>query len=452
VGKFSAEINSLLSLTLRSQLLEKLTQAMHDCLFDFEADDDDEDDERGSGDNEEDDEGKEGWQDEEEEAKGEGEGKEVGRQKQQQLSPPSRKSTTTTTTRMSKSEKRRERALLLDSHEHGAVSCVNQFLQNLSLYGTDPILVSGFQHALLCETTLIARLLLPYLGACVLEARLLSSEQKKKHSHHHLPHHHATPPRSSNYLSLTSTTPPPSSSSLSLSGIRTPRGETLAAAPSASASSSSSSCATPTSMTPRLEQQQQQQQVLPPSSSGIGGGGASGHGGGRQLAALAAGVCATLKTLVMATFRAPPTRVNKNLRHKHTHTQDKTRHMFLRVCLTFIQSVFFFPNARDLFYHHSPTSTTTHHHPSTPHTSTHYSPLTTRQPTMKGHAHPSQASESYECPFEGFRFLCRAPNPVCAGVLAEREHELVGFDVGSRRRRGSGSQGWLKQKSNVSKR
>eukprot|EP00615_Pteridomonas_danica_P002563 CAMPEP_0114371624 /NCGR_PEP_ID=MMETSP0101-20121206/33522_1 /TAXON_ID=38822 ORGANISM="Pteridomonas danica, Strain PT" /NCGR_SAMPLE_ID=MMETSP0101 /ASSEMBLY_ACC=CAM_ASM_000211 /LENGTH=513 /DNA_ID=CAMNT_0001523991 /DNA_START=302 /DNA_END=1843 /DNA_ORIENTATION=+ len=63
---------------------------------------------------------------------------------------------------------------LLDGDEHAAVIAINNFVQNLFLFGEGP-LVSSFQRHLLGGTSLIKRLVLPYLESCVLEARLLDS-------------------------------------------------------------------------------------------------------------------------------------------------------------------------------------------------------------------------------------------------------------------------------------
>jgi len=51
---------------------------------------------------------------------------------------------------------------LLDAHEHGAVASVNEFCQNLYLYGSGP-LVERHQECLLTNSAIIERMVLPYL-------------------------------------------------------------------------------------------------------------------------------------------------------------------------------------------------------------------------------------------------------------------------------------------------
>ena len=120
VERFADEMDILLDITLRSRLVEKLSSALYDCLFEaeeeadrlrYEADPD---------------------------ASFDGEG-----------------------------------FTLLDEADHLAVSSVNAFLQNLYFYATENN--DEFRNHMLVETLLIPRLLLPYLDRCVLHVKILNS-------------------------------------------------------------------------------------------------------------------------------------------------------------------------------------------------------------------------------------------------------------------------------------
>lgn len=118
--KFAGEVDTLLEITLRSNLVEKLSLALYDCLFE---------DEESS-------------------------------------------SATTTTTITAKSSEQ-ELYGSLEEYDHIAVAALHTFLQNLYFYGTRN--VEEFQRHLLMETLLIPRLILPYLDRCVIHATILNT-------------------------------------------------------------------------------------------------------------------------------------------------------------------------------------------------------------------------------------------------------------------------------------
>ena len=120
VERFADEMDILLDITLRSRLVEKLSSALYDCLFEaeeeadrlrYEADPDAAFDDEGFS--------------------------------------------------------------LLDEADHLAVASVNAFLQNLYFYATENN--DEFRNHMLVETSLIPRLLLPYLDRCVLHVKILNS-------------------------------------------------------------------------------------------------------------------------------------------------------------------------------------------------------------------------------------------------------------------------------------
>jgi hypothetical protein len=241
VDQFSDEINALLSLTLSSGLLEKLTLALHGCLFaseDAEEDEGDLLDSEGDLDNE----ARSGhW--------GGGglvalAGGALGTHR------------------------------LLDQHEHFALASVNGFLHNIYLYGTKG--TAEYQQHLLSDTTLITRLLMPYLELCVVEARLLSDRQAA---------------------------------------------EDLVHARNGSESGGSRECRGKESWHGPMVDIEYSLGVHPQTNSIQGGGGgkpgeqqvkvggvSSGSNLRRQSLALASGISASLRTLVIASFRVPPTR------------------------------------------------------------------------------------------------------------------------------------------------
>jgi len=120
VEKFAGEVDTLLEITLRSNLVEKLSLALYDCLF----------------------------EDEENET-----------------------AATTITTPAKSSEQ--DQYSSLAEYDHIAVAALHTFLQNLYFYGTRN--VEEFQRHLLMETLLIPRLILPYLDRCVIHATILNT-------------------------------------------------------------------------------------------------------------------------------------------------------------------------------------------------------------------------------------------------------------------------------------
>ena len=55
---------------------------------------------------------------------------------------------------------------LLDAQEHGAVASVNEFCENLYVYGSGP-LVERHQECLLTDSAIIERMVLPYLEVSI---------------------------------------------------------------------------------------------------------------------------------------------------------------------------------------------------------------------------------------------------------------------------------------------
>jgi hypothetical protein len=117
VEKFAAEMDTLLDITLRSRLAEKLAAALYDCLFEAE-----------------------------EEA--------LERQLQE-------------------GKDSEDFLSLLEESDHMAVASVHAFLQNLYFYASQNN--EEYRRHLLVETLLIPRLVLPYLDRCVLHATILNS-------------------------------------------------------------------------------------------------------------------------------------------------------------------------------------------------------------------------------------------------------------------------------------
>lgn len=60
---------------------------------------------------------------------------------------------------------------LFDAQEHGAVASVNEFCQNLYLYGNGP-LVERHQECLITDSAIIERMVLPYLEVNMLSTRV----------------------------------------------------------------------------------------------------------------------------------------------------------------------------------------------------------------------------------------------------------------------------------------
>eukprot|EP01038_Epipyxis_sp_PR26KG_P008862 gene8862-11955_t len=114
VEKFASEMDTLLEITLRSNLVEKLSMALYDCLFELEED------------------------------SSVNEGKFDGGYSNS-----------------------------LAEYDHIAVSSVHAFLQNLYFYATENN--EEYRRHLLMETLLIPRLVLPYLDRCVIHATILNS-------------------------------------------------------------------------------------------------------------------------------------------------------------------------------------------------------------------------------------------------------------------------------------
>lgn len=113
VERFADEMDTLLEITLRSNLVEKLSKALYKCLFEDE--------------------------DEEEEI----------------------------------DESKLDRYGQLEEYDHIAVASVHAFLQNLYFYSTQR--TEEFRRHLLMETLLIPRLILPYLDRCVIHATILNT-------------------------------------------------------------------------------------------------------------------------------------------------------------------------------------------------------------------------------------------------------------------------------------
>jgi len=114
VERFADEMDILLDITLRSRLVEKLSVALYDCLFEHED-------------------------------------------------------------RMLEDEDSEDQVPMnvLEESDHMAVVSVHAFLQNLYFYATENN--EEFRHHMLVETLLIPRLILPYLDRCVLHAKILNS-------------------------------------------------------------------------------------------------------------------------------------------------------------------------------------------------------------------------------------------------------------------------------------
>jgi hypothetical protein len=115
VERFADEMDILLDITLRSRLVEKLSVALYDCLFEQED-------------------------------------RTLDEQGDDEDSAP---------------------LSLLEESDHMAVVSVHAFLQNLYFYATENN--DEFRHHMLVETLLIPRLILPYLDRCVLHAKILNS-------------------------------------------------------------------------------------------------------------------------------------------------------------------------------------------------------------------------------------------------------------------------------------
>lgn len=116
VENFADEMDTLLEITLRSSLVEKLSMALYDCLFqdeNIDADDGAED------------------------------------------------------------SKMDEYASSLSEYDHTAVASVHAFLQNLYFYATQN--TDEYRRHLLMETLLIPRFILPYLDRCVIHATILNT-------------------------------------------------------------------------------------------------------------------------------------------------------------------------------------------------------------------------------------------------------------------------------------
>jgi hypothetical protein len=122
VERFADEMDILLDITLKSRLVEKLSVALYDCLFEQEdrllENDLDNDNCDGNGNGM------------------------VG-------------------------------VDVLEESDHLAVASVHAFLQNLYFYASENN--DEFRHHMLVETLLIPRLILPYLDRCVLHAKILNS-------------------------------------------------------------------------------------------------------------------------------------------------------------------------------------------------------------------------------------------------------------------------------------
>lgn len=116
VEKFAEEMDALLDITLRSRLVEKLSVALYDCLFEVEDTLAEQDD-------------------------------------------PDRSGELTYS--------------LLEESDHMAVVSVHAFLQNLYFYASENN--AEFRRHMLMDTLLIPRLILPYLDRCVLHATILNS-------------------------------------------------------------------------------------------------------------------------------------------------------------------------------------------------------------------------------------------------------------------------------------
>lgn len=113
IERFANEMDDLLEITLRSELVEKLSMALFDCLF--EGDDEIE----------------------------------------------------------TKSSDELNSYAGLTEYDHIAVSSVHAFLQNLYFYATEN--TEEYRRHLLMETLLIPRLVLPYLDRCVIHATILNT-------------------------------------------------------------------------------------------------------------------------------------------------------------------------------------------------------------------------------------------------------------------------------------
>jgi hypothetical protein len=114
VERFAGEMDTLLEITLRSNLVEKLSKALYKCLFEDEDEEEEEID-----------------------------------------------------------ESKLDRYGQLEEYDHIAVASVHAFLQNLYFYSTQR--TEEFRRHLLMETLLIPRLILPYLDRCVIHATILNT-------------------------------------------------------------------------------------------------------------------------------------------------------------------------------------------------------------------------------------------------------------------------------------
>ena len=117
VERFADEMDILLDITLRSRLVEKLSVALYDCLFEQED-------------------------------------------KMLEQAPDDLDGEEVTLS-------------ILEESDHMAVVSVHAFLQNLYFYATEN--TDEYRHHMLVETLLIPRLILPYLDRCVLHAKILNS-------------------------------------------------------------------------------------------------------------------------------------------------------------------------------------------------------------------------------------------------------------------------------------
>lgn len=116
VEEFAIEMDTLLEITLRSHLVEKLSMALYNCLFELDNVSEEEESEAKSG--------------------------EYGEE------------------------------LPLEEFDHTAVASVHAFLQNLYFYAQN---TEGYRQHLLMETLLIPRLILPYLDRTVIHATVLNT-------------------------------------------------------------------------------------------------------------------------------------------------------------------------------------------------------------------------------------------------------------------------------------
>ncbi|CAN0044549.1 unnamed protein product [Heterosigma akashiwo] len=111
VDKFSAEMDGLLAIALKSRVIEKLSVALYDCLF---ADLEEEEEETGD----------------------------------------------------------ENYRILLDESDHTAIVGIHTFIQNLYFYATSN--TEAYRAHLLADTLLVPRLVLPYLDRCIYHTQLLN--------------------------------------------------------------------------------------------------------------------------------------------------------------------------------------------------------------------------------------------------------------------------------------